>query len=93
MVRGTDHTAPRYVVFSTPLSPRPSRPKYLPQYPILKHLQPMSLTPTSQTTSSGARATNTSYVKCISVSAPLLFRRTEAKRCEYTGTLKNKRPT
>jgi hypothetical protein len=27
----TDHKAPRYVVFSTSLLPRPSRPKYLPQ--------------------------------------------------------------
>ena len=34
----TDHQAIHYVVFSTPLLPRPSRPKYSPQHPILKHL-------------------------------------------------------
>ena len=36
--------APHYIVFSTPLSPRPSfRPKYRPQHRILKHPQPTFL--------------------------------------------------
>jgi len=40
-VSSTDYKALRYVVFSTPLLPRPLSPKYLPQHPILKHPQPM----------------------------------------------------
>ena len=35
----TDHKAPCYVVFSTPLLRRPLRLKYLPQHHVLKHLQ------------------------------------------------------
>jgi len=38
-----DHEAPHYVVFSTPLSPRPLRAKYS-LHPILKHPQPTFLT-------------------------------------------------
>jgi hypothetical protein len=41
-VRRTDHEAPRNVVFSTPLLPRPLRPIYS-QHPILKHLEPTFL--------------------------------------------------
>jgi hypothetical protein len=36
-------TVPRYAVFSTPLSPRPLRPKYPPQHPILEHPQSLFL--------------------------------------------------
>jgi hypothetical protein len=32
-----------FVVFFTPLLPHPSRPKYSPQHPILKHPQPTYL--------------------------------------------------
>ena len=35
--------APCYVVFSTPLLPRPSQPKYPPQHPILENPQSMLL--------------------------------------------------
>ena len=42
---------------------------------------------TSQTTSSGARVINTSYVQCISMSDPWFFRHNEAKRSEYTRTI------
>jgi hypothetical protein len=42
-VRRTDHEAPHYVVFSTPLSPLPPRAKYS-QHPILKHPKPTFLT-------------------------------------------------
>jgi hypothetical protein len=34
----TDHKAPHYVFFSTPLLPRPSQVQYFPQYPILRPL-------------------------------------------------------
>ena len=39
LVRSADHKAPNYVVFSTPLLPRPSS-KYTPQHPILSNPQP-----------------------------------------------------
>jgi hypothetical protein len=39
----TIHEVPCYVVFSTPLLPRPSQPKYPPQHPILEHPQSMLL--------------------------------------------------
>ena len=42
-VRSTDHEAPHYVVFSTPMLPRPSQAKYSPQHPILKRPQPTFL--------------------------------------------------
>ena len=48
LVRSTDHKAPGYVVFSTLLLSRLSfESKYLPQYPILEHPQPMFLQYTS----------------------------------------------
>jgi hypothetical protein len=42
-VRSTDHSATHYVIFSIPRYLVPLRPKYSPQYPILKHLQPTFL--------------------------------------------------
>jgi hypothetical protein len=39
-MRSTDHEAPQYVAFTTPLLPRP---KYSPQHPILKQPQPTFL--------------------------------------------------
>jgi hypothetical protein len=38
-VRSTDHSAPHYAAFTTPLLPRSS---YSSQHPILKHAQPAS---------------------------------------------------
>jgi hypothetical protein len=40
LVRSTDHKAPLYAFFSSPLSLAPLKPKYLPQHPILIHPQP-----------------------------------------------------
>ena len=45
LVRSTDHAALHYSVFSLPLLPHPSHPKYSPQHPILKHTQPMLVAP------------------------------------------------
>jgi len=43
LVRSADREAPFYVVFSIPLSPRPSQAQNLTQHPILEYLQPMLL--------------------------------------------------
>jgi len=43
-VRSIDHKDIRYAVFSTPLLPRPLRPIYFPQFPILEYTQPMFIT-------------------------------------------------
>ena len=42
-VRSTDHSAPHYVIFSSPRYLVPFRPKYSPQHPVLKHPCPMFL--------------------------------------------------
>jgi hypothetical protein len=48
LVKSADHKAPRYVVFSTPLLPRPLWSKYLPQHPINQHTQPLFINMTHQ---------------------------------------------
>jgi hypothetical protein len=47
LVRSIDHAAPHYSIFSIPLLPHPSHPKYPPQHPILKHIQPILVAPLS----------------------------------------------
>jgi len=43
-VKSTNHKAPHYAVFSSPVLPLPFLPKYLPQHPILKVPQPIFFT-------------------------------------------------
>jgi hypothetical protein len=43
LVRSTQHKALCYVVFSTPLLPRPFASKYHPQHPILENPKPTFL--------------------------------------------------
>ena len=42
-MRSTDYKALSHAVFSSPLLPRPLRPKYSTEPPILKHPKPMFL--------------------------------------------------
>jgi hypothetical protein len=65
MVHIADHNAARYVIFCTPLIPRPLMANYLPQNPILEQPFPLFLFQCQRYVSHPYQTTGTITVLCI----------------------------